>query len=147
MLEGRHFELRGARELRRDDLPAVVLERFASRLRADPSGCVLWIGSANSDGYGTLRVGDRVVLAHRVAIAVADGICPGDFVAGHGATCVSRRCCRREHLELTTPELNTPGIYGLVDPADQARDAAELRAYGIPPRPRDDDLRADEIPF
>lgn len=130
MLEGRHVELRGARELRVDAIAAAAVERFAARLLADLStGCVRWMGATNGDGYGIVRVApDRLVLAHRLAIALADGICPGDRVGGH--TCGDRRCCRREHLELITPEENTPGIYGI-----------------IPPRPRDDDLRADEIPF
>jgi hypothetical protein len=129
LLRRRHFELLGGREVRAADIDPAAVGRFLARLVADPlTGCLLWRGATNGDGYGIFRVSStpsRLVLAHRLSVALARGICPGDRVVDHG-TC-DRRCCRDAHLQLVTPEQNTPGIYGL--------------------GPRAEDLRADEIPY
>jgi len=70
--------------------------------------CWLWRGSLNKKGYGAFRVGEAVLLAHRVAYAVAKGsipdgyqirhLCPGD--AHH------RNCVNPDHLEIGTAKDN-----------------------------------------
>jgi hypothetical protein len=47
------------------DLNAAM--KFESRYTVDPSGCWLWTGALNRDGYGTMHVGPKTMLAHRVA--------------------------------------------------------------------------------
>lgn len=47
-----------------------VARKLFSRTRLDPAtGCLLWTG-ANTDGYGTVRIGDRIRSAHRLALEI-----------------------------------------------------------------------------
>lgn len=116
-IDGERFYVlaRGIRELRADEISPRGLERFARRLKRSTSGCLVYTGARNGNGYGVFRLGgkgSRIVLAHRLAFAIADGICPDDRVVGHvPALDHDRRCCDRAHLEATTPIENTPGIF------------------------------------
>lgn len=108
----------GVRELRADEISPAVLERFRARLRRDPSGCLVWTGARNGNGYGVVRIGfgrkGRIVLAHRLAYAIAHGSAPADRVIDHRADlCVSRACCDDPHLRAVPLEENSPGLYGL----------------------------------
>lgn len=118
LLAGRHFMLKGSRELRAEDLTPEQVAIFHARRRREASGCLVWEGARNSDGYGLMRVGprsaNRKALVHRIAVALEDGVCPPMLVVDH-ERCTSRLCTDRAHLRVTTPEENTPGIYGLVD--------------------------------
>jgi hypothetical protein len=108
----RFYRLRGIRELAIADVPPPSIEHFRSRLRRLESGCLVWTGAVNGSGYGVLRIGARIVLAHRFAFAIAHAVCPGDRVVGHvPALDHDRRCCEQLHLEATTPPENTPGIF------------------------------------
>jgi hypothetical protein len=120
-LAGRHHLVKGARELRADEVPAAVLERFKARLRERESGCLEWTGALNGDGYGIVvissgRKNRRLALAHRLAWALEYGSCPASLILDHFA-CSNRRCSRVAHLRLTAPEANTPAIYGNAPPA------------------------------
>lgn len=110
--EGRYYLLRGIRELAAAEVDPPALERFRSRLRRLENGCLVWTGARNGNGYGVVRIRGRIVLTHRLAFALAHGICPGDRVVGHvPALDHDRRCCEELHLEATTPFENTPGIF------------------------------------
>lgn len=68
--------------------------------KVDTSGpCWLWTGSLDTHGYGHLRVGPRIVLAHRLAWQFATGTWP-DLHVLH--TCDTPRCVRFDHLFLGT---------------------------------------------
>lgn len=81
---------------------------FAARLRShsvlsdDGSGCVLWSGAKNHDGYGILRIGSttdgtrRVVRAHRFVYFLTHGSIPDGFEISH--TCAHRHCIEPAHL-------------------------------------------------
>lgn len=114
-LAGRHFVIKGARELLRADVPPARARYLESRCRRTASGCLVWHGAVNADGYGVLRIGSRLVYVHRLVIALALGACPADRVADH--KCGVRACVELEHLRLVRPEENTPGIYGQAVPA------------------------------
>lgn len=61
--------------------------------------CINWTGSVDSKGYGSKRVGTRVVGAHRLAYCAANGLELSDIsglVVRH--TCDNRLCVNGDHL-------------------------------------------------
>lgn len=75
------------------------MERFWSKVvRSD--GCWLWAAATDKDGYGRFSVGRQMVLAHRLAFELANGVVPGGLVVRH--TCDNPPCCRPDHLIVGT---------------------------------------------
>lgn len=67
----------------------------SSDFRVEPeTGCWVWQHSLNRDGYGQVRVGRRVVPAHRWAYAQLIG--PPDGTLEH--QCRQRACINPQHL-------------------------------------------------
>lgn len=64
------------------------------------SNCVVWTASDNGAGYGRMRVGARLVLAHRYAWERANGPIPNGVMVDH--ICHLRSCVNIEHLRLAT---------------------------------------------
>lgn len=62
------------------------------------SGCWLWTGGTNHEGYGMLKAlrSRRSALAHRTAYALLVGPIPAGAVLRHG--CDEPRCVRPDHL-------------------------------------------------
>jgi hypothetical protein len=105
------------------DLDRLVLDPLWSRLLASstraPSGCLLWNGSATSNGYGDLSVLGKHLRVHRVAYVLKRGPVPAGMDVGHtchdndeacrGGTehCIHRRCFEPSHLELQTRQRNS----------------------------------------
>ncbi len=77
-----------------------IIERFHTRYKAgEPDECWLW--TAASDGeYGQFRMGDRKLLAHRVAYTLAFGPIPNGLCVLHH--CDVRRCVNPAHHFLGT---------------------------------------------
>ena len=74
-----------------------VAERFHAKVNKT-QGCWVWTAGKNSSGYGVFRVGDRMVLAHRVAWILAYGPIPEDAQVLH--ECDNPPCMCPEHLFL-----------------------------------------------
>ncbi len=70
-------------------------------------GCWQWMGSTR-EGYGQIRVGDRVMRAHRVAYELAHGVIPNDVMLDH--QCRNRACVRPDHLVQATNKTNMENL-------------------------------------
>lgn len=73
--------------------------RFSAKTVPEPNtGCLLWEGYANEDGYGTFRVGPTMTKAHRFAWVVENGPIPEGIKVLH--KCDTPACCNPSHLFL-----------------------------------------------
>jgi hypothetical protein len=80
------------------------------------TGCWLWMGCVNRDGYGGIRVDGRTLGTHRFAALLTFGPIPDGLVVMH--RCDNPPCVNPAHLRLGTD-------------SDNARDkAVKGRAWG-----------------
>ena len=95
------------------DLP----KGFSGKVRIDlgqdaPTKCWLWQGALVTAGYGAVRRGGQVKLAHRVMWEENFGEIPIDMTVDH--ICHQRNCVNPTHLRLLSNEenasLNAQGI-------------------------------------
>lgn len=85
---------------------ATAEERFLANIEplvGDP-GCVVWMGTILSEGYGRLSVNGKHVKAHRYAWERVNGPIPDGLFIDH--TCHVRSCVNVDHLRLVTPAQN-----------------------------------------
>lgn len=76
-----------------------LTERFWARVEPEPnSGCWLWLGAVDKDGYGKLKERRHHVRASRIAYSLATGVDPGDRMVLH--SCDMPRCVNPAHLSL-----------------------------------------------
>lgn len=81
-------------------------ERIESASIPEPNtGCWLWLGAVNKGGYGTISIGGRTALAHRVSFELARGRAAGALVVDH--RCRVRHCVNPDHLRAITGRENT----------------------------------------
>ena len=94
------------------DLTLINTDSFHKRFAAKVSppntdGCILWIGTLNSAGYGVIGLGGRGtgnIRAHRAAYIMGKGPIPDELVIDH--LCRVRSCVNPDHLEAVTSRLN-----------------------------------------
>lgn len=101
-------------------------QRLAHKIRRDPlSGCWIWQGRPNAQGYGQITIRpQRVQLAHRFAWSLRHGPIPSGAFLCH--RCDERRCVNPDHLFLGTHAINM---------ADRKAKRAALAAPLAPPAP------------
>lgn len=79
--------------------------RFASKYDVQRgTGCWVWRGPLDRDGYGTFHLRRLTRRAHRVGWYDLRGPIPEGMVVNHA--CRNRRCVNPQHMELTTPREN-----------------------------------------
>lgn len=69
------------------------------------SGCVVWMGSCNSKGYGSISIKGKLKRVHRVAYELANGPIREGMYIDH--LCRVTCCLNPSHLEQVTPRENT----------------------------------------
>jgi hypothetical protein len=80
-------------------------DRFRERMQPTSTGCILWTGHLNWNGYGRVTYKGRLAGAHRVAYEIFKGPIPDGLQLDH--LCRVRNCVNPEHLEPVTPSENT----------------------------------------
>lgn len=91
------------------------------------SGCWLWLGTANSQGYGTLQDDGLTIRAHRVVYEAEVGPIPEGLVIDH--LCRNRICVNPSHLEPVTFKENV--LRGISPPANNARKTHCPRGHAL----------------
>lgn len=83
-----------------------LLFRLEERVvRVPETGCWIWTGELNRNGYGRLSVGGTRRMAHRLSYEVHAGPIPRGLVLDH--RCRVRSCCNPHHLDPVTVRENT----------------------------------------
>lgn len=78
---------------------------FESKTIPDPNtGCLLWTGGADKNGYGKMYFNRRHRRVHTVIFELSNGPIPAGNLIQH--TCDTPACCKLEHLRLGTPLTN-----------------------------------------
>lgn len=78
---------------------------FSQQCEMQENGCVLWLGRLDKDGYGRVRIGNKKVRVHRLALSWTGVHVPDDLVVRH--TCDTPRCVNPKHLLVGTVLQNT----------------------------------------
>ncbi len=75
-----------------------IIDRIVSKVAPEPNtGCWLWTGHIDSEGYGRLKVAGRCALAHRESYVAHGGSVDGARLLRH--KCDVRACVNPAHLE------------------------------------------------
>lgn len=72
---------------------------------ANDTGCWLWRGEINRNGYGRVWMNGKRFMAHRAVYEALHGPIADGMVLDH--LCRNRACCNPDHLEPVTVRENT----------------------------------------
>lgn len=93
------------------------------------TGCWLWGGHINGDGYGRgyLVAGGRLVMAHRMTFESVHGVLPEGMELDH--LCRTRACCNPAHLEAVSHRENI--LRGKSPQAINSRKESCIRGHSL----------------
>jgi hypothetical protein len=101
---------------------------IAQRTRRDPvSGCWIWQGSIQRQGYGSVGYRNRTWLAHRLSWTAANGPIPAGKILCH--RCDERRCVNPDHLFLGTWQANVDDLKAKRLRRSAAADTGRLHVF------------------
>ena len=78
-------------------------DRFLRAVKKSDS-CWEWAHRLRKNGYGQFRIGDRMIIAHRVSYELFVGPIPAGLEIDH--LCRNRGCVNPSHLEPVTKRVN-----------------------------------------
>lgn len=82
-----------------------LLLRLDAKTVPEPNtGCLLWTGSYDKNGYGKTHHNKKHIRAHRLAFELKHGPIPEGKLVQH--SCDTPACCNSDHLSLGTPLSN-----------------------------------------
>lgn len=82
-----------------------LLDRIEQKSIPEPnSGCWIWIGDLNKNGYASLYFEGKTRRAHRILYEHVNGPVPTGLVLDH--KCRVRCCVNPDHLEAVTQKIN-----------------------------------------
>lgn len=87
-----------------------ILDRFVRHIAPQENGCWLWTAQIKRDGYGRLRDGYRMRLAHRISYELFIGPVPEETI---DHLCRNRACVNPDHLESVTMRVNILRGFGI----------------------------------
>lgn len=73
---------------------------FWTRMVVIPGGCWEWTGNRVRDGYGRIMRDGQIIMAHRHAWTLVNGVIPHGMDICH--TCDNPPCCNPDHLFVGT---------------------------------------------
>jgi hypothetical protein len=101
-------------------------------LRDSATGCLIYIGYRDANGYGRFRVRNATHLAHRVAFVLGGGVLLDErpYVLHNCPLGDTPACCEFSHLRAGTQAEN------IADMAAKARGTKSPRGYPVGVRPQ-----------
>lgn len=104
----------------------VPLHQRLSLRSAVQGDCLVWTGSQNQAGYGTIGVGNKVRYVHHIAYEISYGPIPDGVIIRH--SCDNPPCWRLGHLIPGTMQNNTDDMFERGRSATRLTTASESKA-------------------